>query len=140
MPSMQPSTQGTDARSLARQVVDYLRALLLLQMDNSAQTDLAGDVRGEAEKHAKQFMPGELLRLIRLFNAAANDPRGGWQPALPLEMAFGESLEGTKQEIKMPEPIEAKRSITPEVKKEETKRLSWGTCIPDRQQAIQHHK
>ena len=91
---------GTDARSLARQMVDYLRALLLIQMGNGSQVDLAGDVRAEAAKHAKEFSPGEILRLIKLFNTAASDPRGGWQPALPLEMAFTESLEETIRDLK----------------------------------------
>ena len=36
---------GTDPRLLARQVVDYLRALLLVQMGNASQVDLAADAR-----------------------------------------------------------------------------------------------
>lgn len=31
--------------------------------------------------------------MIRLFNAAAADLRGGWQPSLPLELALAESIE-----------------------------------------------
>lgn len=89
---------GTDARLLARQVVDYLRALLLIQMGNSSQLDLAGDVRLEADKHARKCKPGDLLRWIKVFNGAASDPRGGWQPSLPLELAFTEALENTVAE------------------------------------------
>ena len=84
---------GSDPRLLARQVVDYLRALLLIQMGNGASVDLAADTRKQAEKHAKAFTAGELLMMIQSFNAAATDLRGGWQPALPLEMALAESLE-----------------------------------------------
>ena len=47
----------------------------------------------------------------------------GWQPALPLEMAFGESLEGSNQDIKVPMPIEAKKTVALEAKKEEKKVL-----------------
>jgi DNA polymerase-3 subunit gamma/tau len=84
---------GTDARLLARQVVDYLRALLLLQMGNAAQVDLAGDVRLAAVKHAKVISAPDILRMIKVFNSAASDQRGGWQPSLPLEMALAEVLE-----------------------------------------------
>jgi DNA polymerase-3 subunit gamma/tau len=84
---------GTDPRVLARQVVDYLRALLLVQMGNSAQVDLTGDTRVQAEKHARAFSPADVLHMIKYFNAAATDLRGGWQPSLPLELALAEVME-----------------------------------------------
>jgi DNA polymerase-3 subunit gamma/tau len=84
---------GTDPRLLARQVVDYLRALLLVQMGNAGQVDLAAEVRAQAGKHAKAFSSQDVLRMIKAFNAAAADLRGGWQPALPLELALAEVLE-----------------------------------------------
>ncbi|MEW6093860.1 MAG: DNA polymerase III subunit gamma/tau [Chloroflexota bacterium] len=84
---------GADPRLLARQVVDYLRALLLLQMGNAAQVDLSVEVRGQAEKHAQAFAAPDILRMIKAFNAAAADQRGGWQPSLPLELALAEVIE-----------------------------------------------
>ncbi|MGA2490288.1 MAG: DNA polymerase III subunit gamma/tau [Anaerolineales bacterium] len=84
---------GTDPRLLARQVVDYLRALLLIQMGNVSGVDLASDVRMQAEKHAKAFPPMDVLRLIKSFNTAAIDLRGGWQLSLPLELALAEAME-----------------------------------------------
>ena len=84
---------GTDPRLLARQVVDYLRALLLIQMGNLSQVDLAADIRKQAEKHARAFTPEDVLRMIKSFNAAATDLRGGWQPSLPLELALAETME-----------------------------------------------
>jgi DNA polymerase III subunit gamma/tau len=84
---------GTDPRLLARQVVDYLRALLLIQMGNVSQVDLAADTRAQAEKHAKAFASADVLRMIKTFNVAATDLRGGWQPSLPLELAVAEAIE-----------------------------------------------
>jgi DNA polymerase-3 subunit gamma/tau len=84
---------GTDPRVLARQVVDYLRALLFVQMGNESQVELPADVRAQAKRHAKAFRSAEVLRMIRLFNAAAVDQRGSWQPALSLEVALAEALE-----------------------------------------------
>jgi DNA polymerase-3 subunit gamma/tau len=84
---------GSDPRLLARQLVDYLRALLLIQMGNGSQVDLASETREQAEKHARSFAPVDVLHMIKSFNAAATDLRGGWQPALPLEMALSEVME-----------------------------------------------
>ncbi len=84
---------GTDARLLARQVVDYLRALLLIQMGNISQVDLAADTRLQAEKHSRAFSQAEVLHMVKSFNAAATELRGGWQPSLPLEMALAEVME-----------------------------------------------
>jgi DNA polymerase-3 subunit gamma/tau len=84
---------GTDPRLLARQVVDYMRALLLLQMGNTAQVDLSADTKKQAAQHAKAFTQAEVVRMIKAFNVAATDLRGGWQPALPLELALAEVME-----------------------------------------------
>jgi DNA polymerase III subunit gamma/tau len=84
---------GTDPRLLARQVVDYLRALLLIQMGNAAQADLAADTRSLAEKQATALSQSDVIRMIRAFNNAAVDLRGGWQPSLPLELALADVLD-----------------------------------------------
>ncbi|MBN2388767.1 MAG: DNA polymerase III subunit gamma/tau [Anaerolineales bacterium] len=95
---------GTDARTLARQVVDYLRALLLVQMGNAAQVDLAAEARLQAEQHAQAFSTAEVLRIIKAFNAAASEQRSGWQPSLPLELALAEMMEvsGTRPAVSAP--------------------------------------
>lgn len=84
---------GTDPRLLARQVVDYLRALLLIQMGNAAQVDLAADTRTQAERHATTFSSADVLGMIKAFNNAAVEQRGGWQPSLPLELALAEVMD-----------------------------------------------
>ncbi|HVM71664.1 MAG TPA: DNA polymerase III subunit gamma/tau, partial [Anaerolineales bacterium] len=84
---------GSDPRLLARQVVDYLRALLLIQMGNASQVDLPADTRAQAEKHARALSQAGVVQMIKSFNAAATDLRGGWQPALPLELALAEVME-----------------------------------------------
>ena len=98
---------GTDPRLLARQVVDYLRALLLIQMGNVSQADLAADIRAQAEKHAKAFSAMDVLRMIKSFNAAATDLRGGWQPSLPLELALAEAMEMPAATSSIPSPAAA---------------------------------
>jgi DNA polymerase-3 subunit gamma/tau len=84
---------GSDPRQFARQVVDYLRDLLLVRMGGAGQVEATAEMRSQMARHAQSFTPPELLRAIRLFNSAAVEARGAWHPSLPLEMAFIEALE-----------------------------------------------
>ena len=84
---------GSDPRQLARQIVDYLRALMLFQMGNQAQVDATQQVKTRMEIHSKEFSASAVLRMMRAFNAAAVDQRGGWQPSLGLELALADVLE-----------------------------------------------
>jgi DNA polymerase-3 subunit gamma/tau len=84
---------GTDARQLARQVVDYLRGLLLVRMGNADQVDVTREMRESMARHAAGFDPLRLLEAIRLFNAAAADSRSSWHPGLALELALAEMVE-----------------------------------------------
>ena len=90
---------GSDPRQFARQVVDYLRNLLLVRMGSADQVDATAEVRAQMARHAQSFSVPELLRVIRVFNQAANDARSAWRPSLPLELAFAESLEQTPLEV-----------------------------------------
>ena len=83
---------GSDPRQFARQLVDYLRDLLLIRMQSADQIDATAEVRAQMARHAQALDTAELLRMIRIFNQAANEARSAWQPALPLEMAFVEAL------------------------------------------------
>jgi DNA polymerase III subunit gamma/tau len=83
---------GSDPRQFARQIVDYLRSLLLVAMGNAAQVDATAEVRTQMARHAQALTVHELLRIIQVFNQAATETRSGWQPALPLEMAFIEAI------------------------------------------------
>jgi DNA polymerase-3 subunit gamma/tau len=102
---------GGDPRQFARQVVDYLRDLLLIRLGNADQVDVTAEARAQMASQAQVFDNLELLRLIRIFNHAANEARSAWQPSLPLEMAFVESLvpslapEGGTQAVRAPAPV-----------------------------------
>ncbi len=83
---------GSDPRQFARQIVDYLRSLLLVAMGNAAQVDATPEVRSQMARHAQALTVTELLRVIQAFNQAATETRSSWQPALPLEIAFIEAI------------------------------------------------
>jgi DNA polymerase-3 subunit gamma/tau len=84
---------GADPRSLARQIVDYLRGLMLVQMGNDGQVEVTKDVKATMVEHARAFSTQDVLRMMKAFNTAAVDTRGGWQPSLSLELAVAEVLE-----------------------------------------------
>jgi DNA polymerase-3 subunit gamma/tau len=83
---------GSDPRQFTRQIVDYLRDLLLVSMGNANQVDATLEIRTQMAEHAQAFPVDELMRVIHAFNHAANNAHSTWQPALPLELAFIESL------------------------------------------------
>ncbi len=82
---------GTDARQFARQVVDYLRSVLLMKLGNADQVDATSEMRARMAEHAVAFDAPQLLEAIRLFNSAATDTRSSWHPGLALELAVVES-------------------------------------------------
>jgi DNA polymerase III gamma/tau subunit len=45
------------------------------------------------QSHARSFSTSDVLRMMKAFNNAAADMRGGWQPSLSLELALAEVLD-----------------------------------------------
>jgi DNA polymerase-3 subunit gamma/tau len=86
---------GADPRQFGREVVEYLRGLLLIH--EGAGTRLLNVTAEQAagmEALAGRLSVGQLLRAIRLFNDAAVELKRGLQtiPQLPLEMALVETI------------------------------------------------
>jgi DNA polymerase-3 subunit gamma/tau len=90
---------GADPRSLARQIVEYLRGLMLIQMGNAGQVEATADVKKQMQSHAKSFTTGDVLRMMKAFNTAATDLRGSWQPSLNLELALAEVLDAPNEPV-----------------------------------------
>lgn len=112
---------GSDPRQFARQIVDYLRNVLLVRMGNADQVDTTTEVRTHMARHAQGFDGAELLRVIRVFNAAATETRGAWQPSLPLELAFVEALEKPAVEAANPSSSGGEGSAKPAAQTKTTK-------------------
>jgi DNA polymerase-3 subunit gamma/tau len=84
--------EGADPRQFARQMVEHLRALLLIRLESGiVPAHVSEDLRPRLEAQAAALSPRTLARAVRLFNQAAVEAKGGWQPQLPLEMAFIEA-------------------------------------------------
>jgi DNA polymerase-3 subunit gamma/tau len=84
---------GADPRSLSRQIVEYLRGLMLIQMGNIDQVEATREVKVQMDAHAKAFSTTDVLRMMKIFNNAATDLRGGWQPSLSIELALAEVMD-----------------------------------------------
>jgi len=100
---------GTDARQFSRQMVSYLRQLLLIAMaGHELPFDMTEDQAAAMNRQAKQADRTFLIEAVKGFNTAAHVPTGSWQPQLPLELAFIELLPISSGHIfieKAPEPV-----------------------------------
>ncbi len=96
---------GADPRQLARELVEYVRALLFIKAGSGAVLTLTAEEQSEMTERAKQFSSEQLVRAIRLFNQAAFELRASAHPTLPLEIAFVEAT--------LEEPASAPRAVAP---------------------------
>ncbi len=79
---------GADARQFARQLVDFLRGVMMAGSGNADLVEATGETRANMKALAAKLDPGVMLRAIRAFSLAASDSRSGWRPQLPLELAI----------------------------------------------------
>ena len=96
---------GTDTRQLARQIVEYLRSVLMIRMGNHNQVDAPAETITQMQEHSRIFDYHHLLECIRLFNRAASESRGSWQPNLILELAFAEASAYEDQKVLVQEKV-----------------------------------
>jgi DNA polymerase-3 subunit gamma/tau len=90
---------GADMKNFNKQVVDYLRNLLLAKSGAIEALDLPREAAEEAKRLASGLDRGEIVRVLRAFAEA--DFRDDAQASLPLELAFVEcaSVEPAKSAI-----------------------------------------
>ncbi len=112
---------GTDPRQFARQMVDYLRGLMLIKLGDDRSIDVTDEVRKMMKDQSGDISLETLTELVKLFNSAANESRLAWQPSLALELAIAQSVQlfenGQKIEVS---PI-AEKETQKSASKKETK-------------------
>jgi DNA polymerase-3 subunit gamma/tau len=102
---------GTDARQLARQVVEYLRGILLNQMGQGDLVDVPVETRGEMSRLAGSLPTVTVLAGLRAFGRAAGDARGAWQPSLGLELALVDTIQaGQAEPVRSASPMPPPRA------------------------------
>ena len=82
--------QGTDPRQFARQIVDYLRGVMLCKVGHAQGTAAqhASDTTATMQALAARFDLAQLTGAMRAFDEAGRERRGGWLAQLPLELAL----------------------------------------------------
>lgn len=87
---------GVELRELARQTIEALRSLLLLQVGGSGvELDVSAETQRELQAQANRLEHARLLKTIRLFTQASTDLRSNAPgvPQLGLEMAVVEACQ-----------------------------------------------
>jgi len=83
---------GTDPRQYARQVVDYLRDLLVIKLQAGQDLELTPEEREIMNQQADKFEISQLVTIISTFSEASTDLKANWHPGLGLELALASSL------------------------------------------------
>lgn len=83
---------GTDPRQYARQVVDYLRDLLVIKMQAGKDLELTPETREKMNQQTEKFEISHLVAVISAFSEASTDLKANWHPGLGLELALAGSL------------------------------------------------
>lgn len=110
---------GTDARQFCRQMVAYLRQLLLLQAAGSEMPlDATAEERVDMLAQAQRAPRQGLIEAVKRFNEAAMTQSSSWQPQLPLEMAFIELLPAEAAPMVSAAPVVSAAPPKPEPKRQ----------------------
>ncbi|MFQ6057792.1 MAG: DNA polymerase III subunit gamma/tau [Anaerolineae bacterium] len=97
---------GMDPRQFNRQLLEYLRGLLLIQTGGGASLlNVTEEDLTRMKAQARKIPARQLVQTIRLFSEAGLNMKIGFQPQLPLELAFVEAtMMGTQEEAKPAPP------------------------------------
>jgi DNA polymerase-3 subunit gamma/tau len=84
---------GADPRQFARQVVECLRALLLVRLRSGVELPpIPDEVLARLKSDVNKFpTTRDVSRAVRVFARAGAESKGGWLPQLPLELALLEA-------------------------------------------------
>ena len=89
---------GSDPRQFGRQLVDTLRAVLMVKMGNAGQMEATTEEAKKLKDFANRFDLQRLMAAIRFFDHAAQHTNVGWQPGLQLELALARSIESEDED------------------------------------------
>jgi DNA polymerase-3 subunit gamma/tau len=95
---------GADIRQFGRDVIDYLRNMLLIKTNNEALLDITDEAIAGMKAQAKALAVPELVRIIKLFSDpdVSSGLRASIQPQLPLELAFIEACSSPAEAVAPP--------------------------------------
>jgi DNA polymerase-3 subunit gamma/tau len=83
---------GTEPQQFARQIVDLLRGMMFFKTGGTVPPEVAESAHEELKALSGSLEMAELVGGVRRFATAVTESKGGWQPQLPLELAFIECV------------------------------------------------
>jgi len=93
----QVSFEGYDLTQYAKSLINYLRKMMILKIDNQLFSLVAAELTKEQlsviVNQSQKFSDTDITRIIRLFIQAENDLKFSTLPQLPLELAIIECCE-----------------------------------------------
>lgn len=104
---------GADPRQIARDVVDYLRGILMFVVKSDSTLNVGEEVRAEMRELSAQMNAEQCSRAIRLFSQAVLDLRNSASPTLPLEMALVEATMEPAAPVVLAAPASSARTTAP---------------------------
>jgi DNA polymerase-3 subunit gamma/tau len=96
------NSDGLDLRQFNREVVEYLRQLLLVKTGSEEAVDLTADDKTELKDLAAKTSLAQILRAVKLFG----EVELGFDnySTLPLELALVDSVQPSEEKIESPAP------------------------------------
>ena len=109
---------GGESRQLARQMVEYLRNMLLSKNGNASLVDTTLEMRETIARQSQQMQTRHILGAIERFNRVVGDTRStNWQPGLGFELALVETIEDMNEAPKGGQPaVQVKEQAVATVK------------------------
>ena len=89
------NSDGLDLRHFKRELVDYLRDLLLVKTGSQEAIDVTGDDMVALKELANKVPLGKILKALKLFSQAEAGTEN--HPVLPLELAIIDSIQKTEE-------------------------------------------
>lgn len=118
---------GVEPRQLAREVLDYLRGLLLVKNGSVSLLNTTDEMREEMVALAEAIPLKHLVQVAKLFNEAINFTKTGIHGQLPLELAFVEAALWDEETMPLPEKeqrvLPAKPALSDTVRSAEEKKI-----------------
>ncbi len=132
------ASDGIDPRQFAREIVEYLRSLMLVKLGNGAGwLNLSTEMLAMMQAQAARTDGPALVRATSLFNEALVDIKSGLLtvPQLPLELAFVEASTPTAVAPSVPEPVTTP-STAPQIAAAEVETPSTSALPPPPEEAL----
>ena len=97
---------GANPNQIARQIVSFLRGVLMCGTDNAGLVDVSSQTLSLMKQCEALLNSKQIVSCVQEFDKAARDNISGWQPQLALEIAFVNSTQNMyeKRDIKDSEP------------------------------------